>query len=145
MAIGVALAAMSQCSGLSTVFATGLLNSPRLSSLIDLNAERLSKAYTTLTTFFKNYQIQYIPCNAGIYLFVKIAPKAKTWEDEAAMVERLKNAGVLVSSGRAYHGPETEKGWARISFAVKPSDLEEAIRRMKTVYKATNGSIYMER
>lgn len=131
---------MVQCSGLSTGFATGLLNSPKLPSLIELNAERLSKAYITLTTFFKQYHIPYIPCNAGICLFARIAPKAETWEDEAAIVGRIKDAGVLVSSGKAYHGPKMEKGWARVGFAVEPAELEEAIRRMKIVFDTTSSS-----
>jgi len=49
------------------------------------------------------------------------------------MVTKFKEAGVVVSSGRSYHGLESEKGWARVGFAVEPSQLEEAIRRMRGV------------
>jgi len=45
----------------------------------------------------------------------------------------MKEAGVLVSPGKAYHGPENEKGWVRVGFAVKDEDLEKAIKRMTSV------------
>jgi aspartate/methionine/tyrosine aminotransferase len=141
MAVGLALAAMAQISSLSTAFATALLNSQQLPSLIALNSQRLSVAYATLTDFLKNHEISYVPCNAGIYVFARMAPDAQSWEEEALMAKRLAEAGVLISPGRAYHGPESEKGWMRVGFAVQPSDLAEALRRMKTVYKSSNGEL----
>lgn len=137
MAVGVALAANTQTSALSTIFVTCLLNSPRLSSLLETNSHRLAVAYGALTGFFREQGIPYFPCNAGLYVFARLAPNASTWEDEAAVIQKLKEAGVLVSAGRAYHVPETEKGWARVGFALEPSVLEEAIRRMKTIFTST--------
>lgn len=134
MAVGLALAAMCQISALSTIFVTALLKSPQLPSLIQMNSQRLSTAYITLTDFFKKHQISYIPCNAGIYVFAKMARDAKSWEDEALVAQKLAEAGVLVSPGKAYHGPEDEKGWMRVGFAVPPSDLAKALQRMERVY-----------
>ncbi|RYO97032.1 hypothetical protein DL765_011330 [Monosporascus sp. GIB2] len=131
MAVGLALAANTQISALSTIFVTNLLTSPKLPSLITLNAERLSAAYSALTSFFKANGVPYIPCNAGLYVFAKLAPWAETWEDEASVVSALEDAGVLVSAGRAYHLPENEKGWMRVGFAVPSSELDEAIRRIQ--------------
>jgi len=74
-----------------------------------------------------------MPCNAGLFVFAKLALRATTWEEEAHMVSKLKEAGVLVSSGRGYHGPESEKGWMRVGFATEEDELEEAIRRMDSV------------
>ncbi|KAF2795571.1 1-aminocyclopropane-1-carboxylate synthase [Melanomma pulvis-pyrius CBS 109.77] len=133
MAVGLALAANTQISALSTIFVTSLLTSPKLTSLVALNRERLRAAYTTLTNFLKRYDIPYLPCNAGLYVFARLAHHAVTWEDEAEMVEKLKDAGLLVSAGRAYHVPESEKGWMRIGFSVEQADLVEAIRRMESV------------
>ncbi|RMZ66210.1 aminotransferase -like [Pyrenophora seminiperda CCB06] len=135
MAVGLALAANTQISSLSTIFVTALLSSPQLPSLISLNAQRLAVAYTKLTVFFKKYGISYIPCNAGLYIFAKLAPHATTWEEEADMVSKFKEAGVLVSAGRGYHGPEAEKGWVRVGFAVEEAELEEAMRRMDGVLR----------
>ncbi|OTB04088.1 hypothetical protein M426DRAFT_59221 [Hypoxylon sp. CI-4A] len=133
MAVGLALAANTQTSALSVIFVTSLLTSPDLSSLISLNSRRLSSAYISLTTFFKENRVSYIPCNAGLYVFAKLSPYAETWEDEIEMVAKLKEAGVLVSPGQAYHGPDSEKGWARVGFAVEESQLREGMRRMKKV------------
>ncbi|KAF2446658.1 PLP-dependent transferase [Karstenula rhodostoma CBS 690.94] len=141
MSVGLALASMAQISGLSTVFTTALLKSPELLSLLALNSRRLSIAYATLTGFLKSHDIPYIPCNAGIYVFARMCPAARSWEDEASFVDRLKESGVLVSPGRAYHGPESEKGWMRVGFAVQPSDLAEALRRMESVYDSSNRNL----
>ena len=63
-----------------------------------------------------------------------MAREAKSWDDEQAVVQRLKDVGVLVSAGRGYHGPEKEMGWMRVGFAVERSQLEEALRRAEAVY-----------
>lgn len=133
MAVGLALAANTQISALSTLFVTHLLTTPKLDALLTLNRERLREAYITLTDFFKRYDIPYLPCNAGLYVFARLAHHAVTWDDEADMVGKLKEAGVLVSAGRAYHVPESEKGWMRIAFSVEQAELAEALRRIKTV------------
>lgn len=136
MAVGLALAANTQISSLSTIFVKKLLSSPQLPRLISQNAERLAAAYSKMTAFLDSFEIPYIPANAGLYVFVRIAPQATTWEEEAEMADRLKAAGVVVSCGKAYHVPEKEKGWARMLFALEDEQLTEAIRRMKTVYAA---------
>lgn len=64
-------------------------------------------------------------------MLVKLVSQASSWEDEAALITRLAEAGVLVSPGQAYH--MVEKGWARVSFAVERDTLKEAVRRMKSV------------
>jgi gliotoxin/aspirochlorine biosynthesis aminotransferase len=109
-----------------------------LPELIALNSTRLADAYNTITVFLKHHKIQYIPTNAGLYVFAKLAGKATTWEEETAMVQRLKDAGVIVSGGKAYHGIENEKGWARLTFSVDPKQLEEALKRMERVFGLPN-------
>jgi aspartate/methionine/tyrosine aminotransferase len=136
MAVGLALAANTQISSLSTIFVRSLLSSPKLAGLISQNAEKLAAAYSIMTSFLDSYEIPYVPANAGLYVFTKIAPDATTWEDEAKMVNELKEVGVVVSPGKAYHVPESQKGWARVLFALEPEQLAEAIRRMKIVYEA---------
>ena len=134
MAVGAALAANTQTSSLSAIATEGLLSSPFLPSLLKLNRSRLAAAYKKITDFFVSCGIEFIPVTAGLYVFARLAPKAKTWEDESAMIARIKDAGVLVSSGKAYHVVEKEKGWARITFAVAPEDLNKAIEAMRRVY-----------
>jgi len=65
----------------------------------------------------------------------RLAPRAESWEDETAMIVRLREIGVSVSPGRIYHF--IEKGWARVSFAVEKTVLEEALRRMHSSLKSS--------
>lgn len=131
--MGLALAANTQISSLSTICAINLLSSPTLPALIAENSKRLRVAYETLTNFFKKYGIPYYSANSGLCVFARLTV-AKTWEAEADMVNKIKAGGVLVSAGKAYHGPEEQKGWARVLYAVEPEVLAEAIRRMETVF-----------
>lgn len=135
LAVGLALAANTQTSSLSAIVVRELLLSPKLPALLTLNSERLGNAYWMITNFFKQQGIPYYPCNAGIFIFAKLAPDADTWEDEELVVGRLREAGVSVSSGRNYHGPESAKGWMRVGFAVEIEQLIEALQRMEKVLR----------
>lgn len=139
MAVGATLAANTQTSSLSSIATEALLGSPCLPTLLRLNKERLGAAYKKLTEFFLSCGIEFVPVDAGLYVFARVAPAAKTWEDEAAVVARMKDAGVLISRGKAYHVVEKEKGWARITFAVAPADLDKAIEAMRNVFLGKTG------
>ena len=125
------MATFMNVSTLSTIFANALLSSESLPVLVKMNSVRLAEAYHTLTKFFDRYGIYYIPCNAGHFVLAKLAPRASTWEDEAALIQGLREVEVLVSPGQAYH--VDEKGWVRVSFAVERTALIEAISRMRRV------------
>ena len=133
--VGLALAANTQTSALSAIATTALLQHPELPALVQLHKKRLAENYSVLTATLARHSIPYIPCNAGLYVFAQVAPGAKTWEEEREAVARLKERGVLVSAGQAYHGPESDRGWARIGFAVSRPVLEEALRRLDSVYQ----------
>ena len=66
----------------------------------------------------------------------RIAPHASSWENEATVVQALEDVGVRVSAGRSQHLPEYAMGWARITFAVQPARLEEALGRIEGVLSA---------
>lgn len=72
-------------------------------------------------------EFDYIPANAGIFVFARLCKQALTWNDEAALVQKCKEFGVLISAGRSYHRLETEKGWVRVTFAVEPNVLQKAL------------------
>lgn len=141
MLVGVALAANTQISALSSIFVTHLLTSPVLPTLIATNRNKLASAYGRFTSFLKRNQIEYMPCNAGLYIFAKLAPNAVNWEDEANTAAKLKEVGVLVSPGRPYHVPESLKGWMRLTFAVEEKDLGEAMQRMQKVFDAEHRAV----
>lgn len=115
-------------STLSAVIAVELLASSILPELLRLNSARLGERYRALTNLLKYHDIAYMPCNAGIFVLIKIAPLAKSKEEEDAVVERLWQAGVAVASGSTYSMPE--KGWARICFSVEDKCFHEALHRM---------------
>ena len=114
---------------LSTVFAKAIVSSECLPMIINLNSTRLAKAYRRLTTIFDRYGICYLPCDAGHFVLAKLVRKTET--KESAIMDQLNQAGVLISPGYAYH--IAERGWTRVSFAVRSQELLEAIKRMKTV------------
>lgn len=130
---GLALAAHMNISNLSVLTTSAVLRSPELPRIISLNSERLAQSYTTITSWLKELGLQYLPCNATPFLMVRIDQDAQTWEDEAKVVQALKDAKVLVSSGKSQHMPESEKGWARLTFALPPEKMRVAFERMKPV------------
>ena len=85
-------------------------------------------------TALQKWNVEYIPANAGLFLFAKVAKDAKTWEDEAAMVKKLRELGVLVTPGRLFHGGEAEKRWARVTFSVPEDLLKDALRRTERLF-----------
>ncbi|KAI0468886.1 PLP-dependent transferase [Xylaria cf. heliscus] len=133
LATGIALASNTQTSSLAAIATAGLLNSPDLPQLFRLNAKRLSEAYLLLTAMLKKHSIQYIPANQTPFLFARLVPDARTWEEEAEFGQICKNAGVAISNGKSYHLPECEKGWARLNFAIEPASLIEALKRLDSV------------
>lgn len=138
LATGVTLASHTTLSSLTAIAATSILTSPELPELLKINAERLTQAYTTMTQVLKELRIPYMPANMGPFLFARLAPYAKTWQDESRVMEACKAAGVSVSTGKSYHGPDAEKGWARLNFAIQPAKLEEALGRLRIGLKSSS-------
>jgi aspartate/methionine/tyrosine aminotransferase len=89
--------------------------------------------YGLLNSLLKHPNIPYIPSNTGLYIFAKIAPHAKSWDDDTAAVAKLKEAGVVVSGGKGYHPPEFEMGWACIGIAVEQPRFDKALKRVASV------------
>lgn len=78
-----------------------------------------------------------MPANAGVFVFVKVASGATTWDDEEALVELLREAGLKVSPGKVFRGSEDEKGWVRITFAIPEDQLREGVARLKKCFAGT--------
>ena len=130
MQVGLALASNTTTSSLSSIFVSSLLTSSEVPKLLQLNSERLGKAYAALTRVLQKHKIHYVPACQGLYLFARISPDATSWDEESVAIAKFRDAGVLISGGRGYHGPESEKGWARIGFAIEQQSMEEALRRI---------------
>jgi gliotoxin/aspirochlorine biosynthesis aminotransferase len=130
LAIGTALISNTQMSSLTAVATTALLTSPELPNLLVLNSKRLAHAYARLASLLKDRNIPYIPANSSPFLFAKLVPNAQTWDEEAEVIRRLALKGVSVSAGRSYHGPEKEKGWIRLNFALPADELPNALEKL---------------
>ena len=127
---------MYNISILSVLLTSAVLESPDLSSMIKVNAQRFAQSYTVLTSFLRKKSLPYLPCNAAPFVLVNLAPEAETWEEEAIIIQKLRDAGVWVSPGRSHHMPEYAKGWARVTFALEPREMEKALSRMETLFAA---------
>ena len=112
-----------------------VLESVELPKILETAAARFAKSYQIVASFLKRMDLPFIPCNAGPSILAKIAPHAQSWEDEAAMIQKLKDAGVWVSPGRSHHMPETAKRWARITFALASTTIEKGLERAERVLK----------
>ena len=60
----------------------------------------------------------------------KLAPNATSLEDEERVTNKLARHGVKVSPGSVYHLPNAEKGWFRLTFALKDKELDHAIEKL---------------
>ena len=129
---GVALTSSTQTSSLTSVYVTALLTSPELPGLVALNARRLADSYQIVVAVLRQWDVDFIPAHAGPFVFAKLAKGVRTWKEEEMVVERLKDNGVLVGSGRAFHGIEDEKGWIRVTFALPEDVLREGLKRVQS-------------
>jgi aspartate/methionine/tyrosine aminotransferase len=121
----------TEISSLAAVATAGLLTSTKLTQLIETSNERLAKAYNMVTVWLQQHNLPYLPGTHGIYVYARLALAAQTWADEESMIKAVKQAGVLISSGRSSHAMPTQVGWARIIIAVDLTTLAEALRRFE--------------
>jgi len=135
MAVGVTLASHTQTSTLSSICVAAILTSPQLPELFAKNSERLATGYSLVVAVLQKHRLRYLPSGAGLYLFAQIVANCDSWDEESRVVAKLKQKGVLVSAGRSYHGPENEKGWARIGFAIPKEQLESALQIIDKVFE----------
>lgn len=130
---GLTLASFTETSTVSSLLVYHILTSPSLFELLEKSSVALAERYKELTDALKELDIPYMPCNASLSVFAHLAPNATTWDEEAEIAGRLRAAGVIVSAGKGYQTPEM--GWARLTFALEKSKLDEGIRRIKKVLR----------
>jgi aspartate/methionine/tyrosine aminotransferase len=84
-----------------------------------------------VTGWLEQHSLPYLTASHGIFVYARLAPAAQTWADEDRMIKAVRQAGVLVSSGRSFHEMQTHVGWARIIIAVDLATLAEALTRVE--------------
>ncbi|KAI9647508.1 hypothetical protein NHQ30_003893 [Ciborinia camelliae] len=119
-----------QTSTLNNLCVTALFNSPQLPSIINSFKHQLTRNYGWLTKALDKWGIEYIPTHAGFHIFAKLAKNAQNWDDEAAVVKQLFDAGVLVIPGKNFGGIDGEVGWIRLSFSIHEKELLDGLWRI---------------
>ncbi|KAF7925952.1 hypothetical protein EAE99_005987 [Botrytis elliptica] len=132
--IGSIISTYNQSSSLSALLLTHLLNSVELPALLSKNNALLAKSYDLLSSTLTRLGIEFLPANAGFVVFAKFVKNAKSWEDEAALVQGLKEHKVIVSAGKGFAGADEEKGWVRITLAVPWEQFSEGIKRIENFF-----------
>ncbi|EMR90484.1 putative 1-aminocyclopropane-1-carboxylate synthase protein [Botrytis cinerea BcDW1] len=122
--------AVWQVSSLSSLYITAVLKCAKLSDLIVLSHKRLRSVYKLLTSRLETWGVEYIPVKAGVVIHLRIAKNAQSWEDEAPVLAKIKEQGVVIGSGRAYG---IGMGWGRMLFSVKEELMMEVLGKLEKV------------
>lgn len=127
-----ALLTTSHTNNIASLYLSSLLSWVQLPTLLALNSERLTESYRLLAGALQEWKVDFIPATDGIFLFAKLARRARTVDDEVEFYDRLALRGVLVGPGRFYKGVETDFGWARIRFSISIDVMKTALERIST-------------
>jgi aspartate/methionine/tyrosine aminotransferase len=128
-------------SCLSSIAATHLLKSKELPDLLEKAATRLERAQKTAIARFRQWGAPFIYPHAGPYVTVKLVKYAGSLEEENEGLERLKQAGVMVSRLRGFGGWKgfsgnlNYYGWVRMTVAVPEDRLLDALDRIAKTMK----------
>ena len=105
-----------------------------LTSFLKKNRQLLTERYTHATKFLKAHSINYVPSNAGFFIWTDLSPYLDNYpgetplERERAMNQALFNGGIHLATSEAFEGEES--GWFRLSFAVDQQLLELGLERL---------------
>ncbi|KAL4863834.1 hypothetical protein BDV12DRAFT_206151 [Aspergillus spectabilis] len=120
----------SRVSTFTSLVITSLLhNQEKLSTIVSQNRTTLTQTAAIVSDFLSFHSIPFVPPDAGLYIWAKLASKAKCWHEEDEANDALEQAGVSVAAGRGYYA--SEPGWFRITFAVPVKVLLEGLRRVE--------------
>ncbi|CCT69461.1 related to 1-aminocyclopropane-1-carboxylate synthase 1 [Fusarium fujikuroi] len=128
-------------SCLSSIAATHLLKSKELPILLEKAATRLEGAHKTAITRFRKWGAPFIYPHAGPYVTVKLVTQASNLEEEDEGLEKLKQAGVVVSRLRDFAGWKdisdnlNHFGWVRMTVAVPMERLLDTLDRIADALK----------
>ncbi|KAF5581612.1 1-aminocyclopropane-1-carboxylate synthase 1 [Fusarium pseudocircinatum] len=120
---------------------THLLKSKQLPDLLEKAATRLEEAHKTAIARFRQWGAPFIYPHAGPYVTVKLVKHAESLEEENEGLERLKQAGVMVSrlrgfgAWKGFSGNLNYYGWVRMTVAVPEGTLLDALDRIADTMK----------
>ncbi|KAH8725120.1 pyridoxal phosphate-dependent transferase [Phaeosphaeriaceae sp. PMI808] len=101
------------------------------SKLFGLSGFRVVPSYCVLAACLVKHGIEFVEPSHGLFLFARLARRARCAGDEEAVFEALARGGVRVAEGRFYTAVEGDFGWARICFSVGVEVMQEAVGRIE--------------
>ncbi|CAG9974196.1 unnamed protein product [Clonostachys byssicola] len=119
-------------SGASVAIATAMLsNREWCTQFVSNTRHRIGEAYQHVTAGLRELGINYLPANAGFFVYVDLSPYLdQSAEDpEFNFSQKLLDAGVFLHP-KEEHG---RQGWYRIVYTQPPEVVDEGLRRIKTV------------
>lgn len=128
----VALLTKNHTNSVASLYLSSLLNWSQLPTLLTLNSERLTASYNLLASSLRAWKIDFVTPTHGLFLFAKLAKKAKNASEEKTFYDKLALQGVNVAQGRFFRGVEGDFGWARMRFSVERNVMETALLRIET-------------
>lgn len=118
-------------NNVASAYLSGILTWWQLPTLLALNSERLTASYRLLAEALRSWKIDFVTPTHGVFLFAKLATKAKSANDEKQFFDRLALHGVFVAQGRFHKGVEGDYGWARIRFSVSTEVMKTALKKLE--------------
>ncbi|CAD6585424.1 MAG: hypothetical protein ASARMPREDX12_001996 [Alectoria sarmentosa] len=154
---GMRLLSTPLLSSSSMLLAAALFSSAKLPTIVKLNRVRLARANAIIEAQLRRWGVEFIEARAGCFVWARLLVRSGGTEGEVdamghelvkekvsgrhaepsfdwemQQIGRLKDSGVLVSPGHAYHigAWPREEGWVRITFAVEEDKLREGLGRI---------------
>nr|A0A1U9YHZ6.1 RecName: Full=Aminotransferase verI; AltName: Full=Verticillin biosynthesis cluster protein I [Clonostachys rogersoniana]AQZ42161.1 putative aminotransferase [Gliocladium sp.] len=118
------------CNAASAMVAPILGSTSQLSTLVNLNVQRMRKAARTAIQFAQFHGLTFCEPVAGVYIWLRLSEDCHTRDDEEEIVQRCTKHGALVGSGSDYS--ESQPGWFRLTFAIPDNEFLEGLNRIET-------------
>lgn len=121
------LGILSQASSpAAALFSTWLEDTDFLRWYFEENHRRMTHAYTYLTQWARHHQIPYVPANSGHFVMLDfrrfLPPKDEARAAEAALSQRLLEAGIFIAPGGQYHHPDPGVSFSKFSQSCRSAD-----------------------
>ncbi|KAF2280365.1 PLP-dependent transferase [Westerdykella ornata] len=117
------------CNVAAVMVAPILDDIENLATLVDTNKRRLRDAARTAIQFAEFHGLDYYKPIAGLYVWVRLSARCKTWSEEEDIVRRCSQNGVSIGSGADY--AESNPGWFRVTFSVPQAELLAGLQRIE--------------
>ncbi|ORY66546.1 1-aminocyclopropane-1-carboxylate synthase [Pseudomassariella vexata] len=121
----------SNPSGASLAIVSAMLQDRQwCRSFLATSRERISEAYKHVTKGLREIGINFLPANAGFFIYIDLSPylKLDAEDPEFEVAQRLLDQGVFLHP-KEEHG---KAGWFRVVYTQDPRNVTEGLRRIKS-------------